>query len=233
MIGVIVNTCTVLIGSGIGLLFKKAIPKKLADAVMIGLGLCTILIGISGALEGNNTIAVIIAMVLGAIVGTLLNIDKHLNGFGDKLSERVSKNGEKGAVAQGFVTGSLLFCVGAMTIVGGLKAGLEGDNELYYTKAIMDLISSCMLSVSMGIGVMFSAAFVFVFQGAIVLLSGVLAPVLTDAAIAEMTCAGSLMIIALGLNLVGVAKIKVANYLPALVFAPLVLYAYDWIASLL
>ena len=235
MIGVIVNTATVLLGSAIGLLFKKAIPKKLADAVMIALGLCTLYIGVSGALEGNNTIVVIIAMVLGTIVGTLLNIDGHLNGLGDKLGERISKNGagEKGAVAQGFVTGSLLFCVGAMTIVGGLKAGLEGDNELYLTKSILDLISSAMLSVSLGVGVMFSSVFVLVFQGAIVLLSGLLAPILSDAAIAEITCAGSLMIIAIGLNLVGIPKIKVANLLPALVFAPLVLYAYDAIAALL
>lgn len=233
MLGVLVNMITVLIGSSLGMLFKKAIPKRVADAVMIGLGLCTIYIGVSGVLEGNNTIAVIIAMVLGAIVGTLLNIDGRLNRLGDKLSDRFSKDGEKGALTQGFVTGSLLFCVGAMTIVGGLKAGLEGDNELYFTKSIMDLISSCMLAASMGIGVMFSAFFVLVFQGAIVLLSGVLAPVLTDAAIAEMTCAGSLMIIAIGLNLVGATKLKVANYLPALVFAPLVLYVYDWIAAMI
>lgn len=229
MIGVLVNTATVIIGSLIGLLFKKGIPKRLTDAIMLGIGLCTIYIGISGALEGRNTLILIISIVIGAIIGTLLDIDKGINSIGDWLGTRFKKSGGNAAsVAEGFVTASLLFCIGAMTIVGSLNAGLTGDNEMLFTKSLLDLVSSAMLSVSLGIGVLFAAAFVFVFQGAIVVLAQFLQPILTEAAIAEITCAGSLLIIALGLNLIGVTKIKVANYLPAILVAPIL----TWIVTL-
>lgn len=220
MFGVLVNVIAVLIGSTIGLLFKKGIPKRYSDAIMTGIALCTVYIGISGSLKGENTLLLIISTVLGAAAGTALDIDGFISRIGDRLEARFAKNDGSISVAQGFVTASLLFCVGAMTIVGSINAGL-GDNELLFTKSLLDFISAIMLSVSLGIGVLFSSAFVFVFQGFFALLSGVLAPVLSDAAIAEMTCAGSVLIIGLGLNMLGVTKIKVANYLPALVFAPI------------
>ena len=125
-------------------------------------------------------------------------------------------------IAEGFVTASLLFCVGAMTIVGSLQAGLTGNNEMLFTKATLDGISSIIFSASLGIGVMLSAAFVFVFQGAIVLLAQAVEPFLSDAVIAEMTCVGSLLIVAIGLNILGITKLKVMNYMPA-VFIPIVL----------
>lgn len=131
-------------------------------------------------------------------------------------------------MAEGFVTASLLFCVGAMTINGSLNAGISGDNSLLFTKSMLDLFSSIMLTASLGFGVMLSAVFVFVFQGALTLLAGVLAPALTPLAIAEMTCAGSLIIVAIATNLIGITKIKVADYLPAIVFAPVIC----WIVSL-
>ena len=221
MFAVIVNTITVLIGSAVGLLFKKGIPKRLTDAVMLGIGLCTLYIGISGTLKGENTIVLILSMVLGAIIGTALDIDGAINRLGGWIERKFSRQGEKISVAQGFVTACLLFCVGAMTIVGSLNAGLTGDYEMLLTKSVLDLISSSMLAVSLGIGVMFAAAFVFVFQGALVLLAGVLQPLLTAAAINEIICAGSLLIVALGLNLMGITKIKVADYLPAIVIAPI------------
>ncbi|MGI6733676.1 MAG: DUF554 domain-containing protein [Anaerovoracaceae bacterium] len=222
MIGVLVNTATVIIGSMIGLLFKKGISKRFTDAIMIGIGLCTIYIGISGALKGENTLILIVSMVVGAVMGTWLDIDGRINALGDWIGSRFKKaDSSSVSVAEGFVTASLLFCVGAMTIVGSLNAGLTGDNEMLFTKSLLDLISSAILSVSLGIGVMFAAAFVFVFQGSIVLLAQSLQPILTDSAIAEITCAGSVMIIALGLNLIGLTKIKVANYLPAIIVAPL------------
>ena len=224
MLGVLANTIAVLIGSTVGLLCKKGIPKKISDAIMTGIALCTVYIGISGALKGENTIVLIISMVLGAICGTLLDLDGCLTRLGEFVERKFSKNGSKGSIAQGFITASLLFCVGAMTIVGSLTAGLTGDNEMLFTKSVLDLISASMLSVSLGIGVMFSAAFVLVFQGAIALMAGFLEPILTTAAINEIICAGSLMILALGMNMLGVTKIKVANYLPALLFAPLVLH---------
>ena len=232
MLGVLANTIAVLIGSTVGLLCKKGIPKKISDAIMTGIALCTVYIGISGALKGENTIVLIISMVLGAICGTLLDLDGCLNRLGEFVEKKFSKNGGKGSIAQGFITASLLFCVGAMTIVGSLTAGLTGDNEMLFTKSVLDLISSSMLSVSLGIGVLFSAAFVFVFQGAIALGAGLLEGILTTAAINEIICAGSLMILGLGLNMLGITKIKVANYLPAILFAPLMLQLVSLIPGL-
>lgn len=229
MTGVLVNTGTILIGSAVGLLFKKGIPERVTNAVMIGLGLCTLYIGIDGALQGENVLIVIASMVLGAIVGTLLDIDGAINRLGKWIEGKFQKQGGgKVSVAEGFVTASLLFCVGAMTINGSLNAGISGDNSLLFTKSMLDLFSSIMLTASLGFGVMLSAVFVFVFQGALTLLAGVLAPALTPLAIAEMTCAGSLIIVAIATNLIGITKIKVADYLPAIVFAPVIC----WIVSL-
>ena len=229
MIGVLVNTATVIIGSLIGLLFKKGIPTKFTDAIMTGIGLCTVYIGVAGALQGENTLILIVSMVVGSIIGTGIDLDDKISSLGEWLGKRFKKaEGNSHSVTEGFVTGCLLFCVGAMTIVGSLNAGLTGDNEMLFTNSLLDLISSAMLSVSLGVGVLFSAAFVLVFQGSIVLLAGFLEPILTDAAIAEITCVGSLLILALGLNIMGITKIKVANYMPAIVIAPIL----TWMVSL-
>lgn len=228
MLGVIVNVITVLIGSSIGLLAKKGIPEKISQTVMFAIGLCTVYIGIDSALEGSNTIVLIISMVLGTIVGSLIDIDDKINRLGNFFESKMK--GEHGRVAEGFMTASLLFCVGAMTIVGSLNAGLTGDNEILFTKSCLDLISSCMLATTLGIGVMFAAAFVFVFQGALVLLAGLLQNVLTNPdIIAEITCAGGVMILGLGLNILGITKLKVANFLPAILFVPFVYYLVQFL----
>lgn len=230
MVGVVVNVSTVLLGSFIGLVFKKGISKKYSDAVMTGIGLCTVLIGVQGMLKGENVLVAIISMVLGAIAGTALDIDGKLNRAGDFLSRKLKKgNGDKVSLSEGFVTASLLFCVGAMTIVGSLNSGLKGDHSMIFTKSVLDFFSSMMLSASLGIGVPFAALFVLVFQGGIVLLAGVLEPILSNSAVAEITCVGSLMILALGLNLTGIGKFKVANYLPALLFVPFVCYLFEFL----
>lgn len=232
MLGVLVNVGTVVLGSTIGLIFKKGISAKFTDAVMIGIGLCTLLIGIQGMadgmLKGQNVLVTIISMVLGAVVGTAIDLDRRLNSIGDTLSEKLSKKSSgKGSFAQGFVTASLVFCVGSMTIVGSLESGLEGNHTTIYTKSLLDLFSSMMLSASLGAGVIFAALFVLVFQGGLVLASGLLAPVLSDGAIAEITSVGALLIFALGLNLTGIGKFKVANYLPAIFFSPAVYYGFQ------
>lgn len=232
MLGVAVNVITVLLGSTVGLLFKKGISKKYSDAAMTGIGLCTILIGISGMLKGENVLVAIISMVVGAIIGTAADLDARLNSLGEILSKKIKKKDDsKVSVAEGFVTASLLFCIGAMTIVGSLEAGLKGDNTTLFTKSLLDLFSSMMLSASLGIGVIFAAAFVLVFQGGIVLLAGVLEPILSEAAIAEITCVGSLMILALGLNLTGIGKFKTANFFPALVIAPVMCYLFEFLGK--
>ena len=222
MIGVFVNVATVLLGSAVGLLFRKGIPERISKALMLAIGMCTIYIGIDGALEGSKTIVLILSMVFGTLIGTLIDIDDKINRIGLFIEKKMKRGDDHSSIAEGFMTASLLFCVGAMTIVGSLNAGLTGDNTLLFTKSILDLISSCLLASTLGIGVMFAAIFVLVVQGGLVLLAGLMQNVLTDPAlIAELTCAGSVMIIALGLNLLGVTKLKVANFLPALLLVPL------------
>lgn len=222
MIGVLVNVLTVVVGSTVGLLAKKLIPDHWADFIMKGLALCVIYIGIDGAMSGQNALITIISMAIGAVIGVAVDFDKHLNNFAERLENRFKKEDGQTTIAEGFVTASLVFCVGAMTIVGSLQAGLTGNNEMLFTKATLDLISSCIFAASLGIGVLLAAVFVFVFQGGIVLLAQVVEPFLGDAAIAEMTCVGSLLIIALGLNMLGITKLKVMNYMPAM-FIPIIL----------
>ena len=230
MLGVLVNVATVILGSSVGLLLKKGIPERISKAVMMAIGLCTVYIGIDGALEGKNTIVLIVSMVLGTIIGTAIDIDGKLNKLAAFVERKMKKDNEKSTVAQGFITGSLLFCVGAMSIVGSLNSGLSGDHTVTYTKAILDLISSCMLASTLGIGVMLAAVFVLVYQGGLVLLAELLQSILTDSAlIAEITCAGSVMIIGLGLNITGISKFKVANFLPALLVVPLVYYLVSFL----
>lgn len=224
MLGVLVNTLAVIVGSGLGLVFRRGIPEKITRAVMSAIGLCTLYLGFSGALAGRNALITIIALVLGTALGTVLDIDGAINRLG-KWAEQAINRGKpgqlegSGSIGEGFVTASLLFCVGAMTVVGSLNAGM-GDHSMLFAKSVLDLIAAAMLSVSLGLGVMLSAAFVLVFQGAIALFAGVLKPLLSDSAIAEMTCAGSLLILALGLNLLGITKLKIADMMPAIVLAP-------------
>ena len=236
MIGVIANTVTVLVGSICGLLFARFINEKYTSAIMTAIGLCTIYIGIDGSLNGENTLVLILSLVIGTALGTALNIDGGINKLGRYIEKRFSKNSKNNVkmnIAQAFMTASLLFCVGSMTIVGSLDAGIRGDNTLLFTKSVLDLISSFILASSLGIGVVFASVFVFVFQGALVVLAGLIAPMLSEPAQAELLCVGSVMIIALGLNLIGLTKIKVANMLPALIFAPVLLAPINYLMSLI
>lgn len=221
MIGVLVNTVCVIVGSTIGLLAKKILPTKYADFIMTAIALCVVYIGVSGALKGENTLYVIISMAVGSLIGMALNLDRGLNNFANKLEDRFKGKDGKVSIAEGFVSASLLFCVGAMTIVGSLQAGLTGDNTMLYTKSTLDFISSIVFASTLGFGVLFSALFVLVFQGGIVLLAQVISPVMTDSVIANMTCVGSLLIMALGFNMLKVTDIKVMNMLPA-IFIPIV-----------
>ena len=221
MLGVLINVITVILGSSAGLLFKKGIPERVSSAAMVGLGACTLYIGISGSLQGENVLILIASVVLGGISGTLLNIDGGIAGLAEKAESRFRKTGSDISVAEGIISATLLFCVGSMTVTGSIQAGLTGDKSLLITKAMLDLVSSMILASSLGVGVLLSAAAVLVIQGGLVLLAGLIAPFLSPGAINEMTCAGSILIIMIGTNLMGITKIKVADYLPAIVFAPI------------
>ena len=228
MIGVIINVVTVILGSCIGLIFKKKISDKISKSVMVGLGVCTLYIGIAGSLEGENVIVAIVSIVLGVIIGTLLNIDDVLNKLSKKVEEKFKKDENESSFAEGLLTSTLLFCVGSMTITGSIQAGINGDNSLLITKAMLDFVSAMMLASSLGIGVLFSSISVLVIQGGLVLLSWLVAPVLSSAAINEITCVGSLLIIMIGTNLMGITKIKVADFLPAILLSPFIYYLISY-----
>lgn len=217
MVGTIVNSLTIVIGSFIGLFVKGKINKNVSETIMNGLALCVIYIGISGAFKGNNTIVMIISIAIGGFIGEIIGIDKKLENLGKRLERRFNKNGGNISVAQGFVTSTLLFCVGAMAIVGSLESGLSNNHSTLFAKSLLDGISSIIFTSTLGIGVMLSAIAVFIYQGSITLASGFLSNLLSDVAISNMTSVGSLLIIGLGLNILGVTKIKVSNLLPAII----------------
>lgn len=218
MLGTVINAAAIVAGSLIGLLFKKGFSKRIADAVMAGLALCVLYIGISGALEGRHVLAAILSIVTGGIVGTLLDLDARLKNLGERIEARMKRGAEIG-FANGFVTASLLYCVGAMAILGALSSGLKADHSILYTKSLLDFISAIVLAATLGAGVLFSAIPVFLYQGLIAVLAQFVAPVLNEATVADMTCVGSLLLIALGLNMLGVTKVKIMNYVPGIFLA--------------
>ncbi len=232
MFGVLVNTVAVILGSIIGLIFKKGISERITKAVMRGIGLCTVYIGISGVIKCDDTLTLIISIVLGTIIGTLLKIDDGINKLGDFITSKFKNPNSNISVAEGFVTACLLFCIGAMTITGSIESGLNNNNDVLLTKSLLDFISSIMLSVSLGVGVLFSAAFVLIFQGGLVLLAQLLSTTLTNTAIVtSITSTGALLILALGLNILGITKIKVADYIPAIVISPFIYILMQIITS--
>ena len=229
MLGVWVNFATVVIGGVIGTLLRGGIKEKYRRTINAGLALCVLLIGMSGALKTENMMLVIVSIVIGSILGELLRIESGLDRLGDWAQARFSK-GDTG-FATGFVNATLLFCVGAMAVVGSLEAGLSNKPDTLLAKAALDGVSSIIFASSFGIGVVFAAIPLTVYQGGIALLSGVLAPFLTDALINEMSAVGSILIIALSINMLELTKerIRVGNMLPAI----LVPCAYIPLAELL
>jgi len=218
MFAVIVNTVAIIIGSALGLLCKKGIPDRVASAVLGMMGIFVLFVGMSGMFKGENIIVLLVSVVIGTVIGELMDIDAAISSLGEKL---VHKNpSAAGTFTQSFVAASLFFCIGAMAVVGSIQAGTVGDYTMLYIKSLLDGIEALMFTVSMGIGVMASAVCVLITESILVLLAGALAPILTDTIIAEMTSVSSLMIMAVGFNLMGVTKFKVANALPSLLLAP-------------
>ena len=223
--GTLVNSLTIIAGTVIGMLLGKFIPERMSDAVSKGVALCVLYIGIDGMLAGENTLVAIISTVIGAIIGELLRLDDRMHDLGDWVERRFAKNGTKGSISEGFVSASLLFCVGAMAIMGSLDSGLLRDHSTLYAKATLDGITSIVYGSTMGVGVALSAVPIFLYQGAIALGASFIEPFLTAAVIAEMKCVGSILITGLALNLLGLTKIKVVNYVPA-IFLPILLCTF-------
>lgn len=222
MLGTAVNVGAIIIGSLAGMLLKKSMPERIAKAMTTAVALVVLYIGVDGMLAGENTLVLVISIIVGTLIGTLLDLDRHLRNLGEKIEKKLKSKNNEGTVAEGFVSSTLLFCVGAMTVVGALQSGLTGNHETQYTKAVLDLISSVVLASSLGWGVMLGGVSVFAVQGSIVLLSQFVSPYLNDYTVAEMTCVGSVLIVGLALNLLNVTKIKLMNFIPS-IFVPILL----------
>lgn len=220
MIGTLINFAAIIAGTALGLLLRKGIPERMRETVMQGLGLCVLLIGVSGAIKTGDTMCVIISMVVGGLLGSAVNIEHRLDQLG-AFAERKLLNGRSDSTfAKGFVTASLVYCVGAMAIVGAMDSGLRGNHATLIAKSALDGVSAIFFASTMGAGVGLSAVAVLVYQGAIALLATWIAPILTNPIINEMSAVGSLLIIGIGLNMLYDKHIAVGNLLPA-IFIPM------------
>jgi len=211
----------IICGSLAGMLFKNGVPEKYNQTVMQAMGLAVILVGIKSALGCDDLLIIIVSLAVGSVLGELIGIESYLEKVGDFLETKFSK--KSNGFSAGFVTASLMYCVGSMAIVGSLESGLTGNHEILFAKACIDGIVGIILTTSLGIGVMFAAIPVLVYQGGITLLAGVLKPLLIPSVVSQMSGTGGLLILALGLNMLREKKIKVGNMLPA-VFIPLGYY---------
>jgi len=215
--GAAINAAAILIGGGFGLLLKGRLKEESSTNLMRILGLCVIVFGVKDALPGNVTLLVV-ALALGTFLGELLRIDYGLNKFGSWVQTKLSKGNDSSTFAEGFVTATLLFCVGAFAIVGSMNSGF-GNYEMIVTKSVIDLVAAMMLASSLGAGVLLSAAAVFVYQGSIELLAGMFYGALSYELIVQIAAAGGVMVLGIGLNMVLNCKIKIANFLPGFLFA--------------
>ncbi len=232
-LGTIVNTAAVIVGGIAGTLLRSGIPEKYKKTVMQGIGLSVLFIGVSGTIKemlaivnGNKLdrqfiMLMIFSLVIGGLLGEAIKIEDRLENLGKWFQSKLPAKG--GSFSNGFVTASLVYCVGAMAIVGALEDGLSGNPSTLFAKSILDGISSVIFAATMGIGVAFSAIPVLVYQGAITLTAGLLKPWLTDTVISQMSLVGGILIFAIGLNLLEIKKINVGNLLPA-IFIPLIYY---------
>lgn len=226
-IGTIVNTVAVILGSLIGLLLKKGIPERATEAVMKALGVATMFIGIGctlsemlvmgedGQLTTQGIMMMIISLALGALVGELLRIEEGLDKLGEKLKNTKLFRNSK-TFSEGFITATLVVCVGAMAIVGSLRDGMLGDPTMLYSKSALDFISTMMFASALGVGVLLSAVPMALYQGGITLLAGLIGGFFTDSIISNLSLVGSVLIFGVGVNLVFGKKLKVGNMLPAL-----------------
>lgn len=238
--GVIVNAVAVLFGGFIGTVFQKKLSEKITGSIMTALGLCTVVIGISGALgaqaNARDSIVFVLSIILGTAVGTLIDLNGKFEALGRYAEVHLfhPKEGEDGKLAKGFVSASLLFCIGAMVIIGAIESGIRGVHNTYYLKAILDCTSAMMLAASLGAGVMLSSVSIFVVQGAFTLVAHLLGSSLSaeDPVIAVVISVGSLIVATIGLNLAGITKVKIADMIPAFLFVPPLFYLFDWLTTL-
>lgn len=224
MLAAVINAILVILGSSLGLLLKNRIKERYSNAITCGLALCVALIGISSALKTQNTLCVVICTVVGIMLGELLRIEERLDSLGDTIKNKLFKGKDTGKFTEGFMTATLLFCVGSMAVVGSMEAGINHDYSTIVAKSVLDCVSAVSFAAAMGIGVMFSAVGVLLYQGLLTLVFILVGPVLPDYMVTEMTAVGGLLIMGLAINMLGLMgdkRLRVGNMLPA-VFMPIV-----------
>lgn len=231
LLGTVVNGLLIIVGTLLGKLFHR-IPESMKRTVMQAIGLSVMVLGLQMGLKSENFLIVISSLVIGAVLGEMLHIEEALNNLGNWLEKKIGSNG-KGNISEGFVTSTLIFVIGAMAIIGALDSGIRGDHAVLYTKSIIDGFTAIILTTTLGIGVLFSAVPVMLYEGSIALfatqINWMVPQALLNQFIAEMTSTGGIMIFAIGLNLTGIVKIKVGNFLPAIVVTGVIvtiLYSY-------
>ncbi|MFC7319889.1 DUF554 domain-containing protein [Halobacillus campisalis] len=231
LLGTIVNGICIVIGTLLGLIFTR-IPERFKETVMSGVGLAVLLIGIQMALETDNIVIVLLSILSGAILGELLHLEERLEYIGRWIEGKFVKPERNSTIAQGFITASLMFVIGAMSVIGALDGGLRNDHEILITKAVIDGFVALVLTSTLGIGVLFSVIPVVLYEGSIALLATQInrwvPQDMLDFFIVEMTATGGLLIVALGLNLLKITRIRVANLLPALLMVGVVVYVAQW-----
>ena len=221
MLGTVANTFAIIAGSLIGLAFSRFIPTKIINTLIQGVAIVVMLMGFKMAWGEDNFILLMLSLAIGGFIGELVRIEDRINELGQWLEQKFAKSAT--GISKGFVATTLLYCVGSMAVVGSLESGLTGNHDILFAKSVLDGLGSIVFSASMGIGVLFSAVSVFIYQGAITLGASFLKQFLTDPVISQMSAVGGLLIVAMGFNMLEVVKIKVANLLPA-VFLPLIYF---------
>ena len=220
--GVIINVIAIVIGTMIGLFLKRGMSEKMSSHIMQGLALITFIIGLKGALVDQDMILLIVSISLGEYLGEMMQLEENIRKFAEWVQDKLSKEGAQNQLAEGFVSAVLIFCVGAMAVMGSLEAGLRNNHGILITKALIDGFASIILTTTKGAGVMLSALAILLYEGGIMILAQFVAPYLSESIVYAMSAVGSLLLVALGLNLLELTKIKVMNFLPAM-FLPIVL----------
>ena len=216
MTAALINAGAVMIGGLLGLLLRGRITKDSEETVSTAVGLVTLVLGMDMALSGGTLLIVIPALVLGGLMGTALGVEKGILKAGDSLRRIVSPGDEGGLFARGFLDATVLFCVGPMTVVGSIEAGLKGNYDVIFTKTAMDASIAVIMAAGLGAGVAASAISILVVQGAITLAAGALSPVVTDGVLEEIGSLGGYLVLMISLNLLNVKRVKTGNYLPAI-----------------
>lgn len=213
----LINALAVVLGTIVGLLLKKSLPSSFKSIVMTSSGLVTIVLGLSMAGSANSTLGVLFALILGGFIGFWIKIEERIESFGN----RFQKEGEEGSFGLAFLNSSVLFCSGAMSVVGSINAGTTGDGSLILIKSVMDGFMAIVFAATYGKGVMLSALTVLIYQGFFVLAGSAISPILGESGINDIASAGGYLLLMIGLSLLDIRKTKTANFLPALVFAPI------------